>query len=820
MDFLYYRLELSCKNQVKAWFFLLFFLYLLYNCFVGDILREISVSVKEIVELIYGSGNISSAKNLMTRAQEGTEIHKYWQNQYKENDKKEVVCQILYETEDLVLEISGRIDGVLFENGQIFIEEIKSTHLDLDQLEIDTTPSHSAQAKVYAYIYLVTNNLKKINVVLTYIHVDDLKTKRFEKSYTKKQLETFYEKTINKYLDWQGKIVEHENYRQKSIIGLEFPFSEYRLNQREMMAYIYRNILNKGKLYLEAPTGIGKTIASLFAGLKAINKPRQKIFYNTAKNDGKKVVIDTIKLLEEKGLVAKSIEITAKDSMCFLEKRDCDPEVCKYANGYYSRVFKTIDDVYSNESLLTKEIIKKYAKKHTVCPFELSLDLSNYADLIVCDYNYVFDPIAHLIRYFEDNRYSPILLCDESHNLVDRSRNMYSSSLNESLFSKALEVSRYLKPDPSYEINQILEVFSAARVSLLEVDFVRQAEVNPTLLLFLRKLSVKLDKIFSDEKIKFERQELQDFYFEVVRFLKIYDFFNDEFVYVLERYEEDIIISIKCLNASSFINDTIDNYCEAATFFSATLSPMFYYKSLITSNLGEDISLISDFKQSNLLLLAIDDVSTRYKDRDNSIGKIVEATKALVNGKKGNYILFFPSYAYLNKLEGILLEEIENVNFISQKRNMFSQERENMMNLFSEDSDVSQVFLFVMGGIFGESIDLIGDLLSGVLIVGVGLPAIAPFNNILKSHYDLSFNNGFDYAYTYPGLNKVIQAVGRVIRTKTDRGVALLLDDRFTSRKYLKLYPKSWSHLSVINDMKELGKMIKDFWSDENEIIN
>ncbi|MBN2881757.1 PD-(D/E)XK nuclease family protein, partial [Candidatus Woesearchaeota archaeon] len=336
-------------------------------------MKELTISVKDMVELLYGSGNISSTKNLMIRAQEGTEIHKYWQNQYLDADKKEVVCQIKYERDDLSLEISGRIDGVLFRDNEVIIEEIKSTHLDFSQLEIETTPSHLAQAKIYAYIYLITNELKKIKVYLTYINVDDLKTQQFEKSFTKKQLENYYLKTVERYLDWQELINEHENSRQKSILGLEFPFPEYRLNQREMMAYIYRNILNQGKLYLEAPTGIGKTIAALFAGLKAISRPRQKLFYNTAKNDGKKVVIDTIKLLEDKGLIAKSIEITAKDSMCFLEKRDCDPEVCKYAKGYYNRVFKTIEDVYSNETLLTKEKIKIYAKKHTVCPFELSL---------------------------------------------------------------------------------------------------------------------------------------------------------------------------------------------------------------------------------------------------------------------------------------------------------------------------------------------------------------------------------------------------------------------------------------------------------------
>jgi DNA excision repair protein ERCC-2 len=790
----------------------------MYNIHVGDPMKEIAVSVRDIVELIYGSGNISTTKNLMERAKEGTEIHKLWQDKYLESDQKEVFCQIAHEESSFSLTISGRIDGILNRDGVTILEEIKSTHLDLDMLEEDTIPSHFAQAKMYAYIYVVNNDLKKLNVTLTYIQVDSHESRQFERSFTKKQLENFYNKTINKYINWQEQIFNHENERQKSIVGLEFPFEEYRLNQREMMAYIYRNILNHGKLYIEAPTGIGKTIAALFSGLKAINKPRQKLFYNTAKNDGKRVVIDTVKLLEKNGLIAKTVEITAKDTMCFLPKRDCDPEVCKYANGYYNRIFKTINDVYANESLLTKEKIKIYAKKHTVCPFELSLDLSNYADIIVCDYNYVFDPLVHLIRYFEDDSYSPILLCDEAHNLVDRSRRMYSASLNESLFVQALEVSQYLKPNPSYEIQQVLEIFAAAKISLLEVDFIKQEEVNPTLILLLRKLSVKLDKIFTDDKIRFAKTELQDFYFQILRFLKINDFYNDDFVYVLERYEEDIIISINCLNASYFINQTIDNHTEAATFFSATLTPIFYYKSLITANEGDDISLISDFSQNNLLLLAVDDVSTRYKDRDYSLDKIVQATKALVNGKKGNYILFFPSYAYLKKVENILLEEIENVNFISQRRNMFLQEREEMMSIFADDSDVSQVFLFVMGGIFGESIDLIGDLLSGVLIVGVGLPAIAPFNNILKSHYDLTFSSGFDYAYTYPGLNKVIQAVGRVLRTKTDKGVAILLDDRFTSRKYLSLYPKFWSHLSVCNDMKELGKMIEAFWSDENEI--
>jgi DNA excision repair protein ERCC-2 len=328
---------------------------------------------------------------------------------------------------------------------------------------------------------------------------------------------------------------------------------------------------------------------------------------------------------------------------------------------------------------------------------------------------------------------------------------------------------------------------------------------------------MKLDQIFSDDKIKFDKASLREFYFNINRFVRISDFYNDEFVYLIEKNDDEVIISIKCLNASNFINQTIENHSEGCTFFSATLDPIFYYKNLLTNNTGDDVALLSSFKQENLLLLAVDNVSTRYRDRDNSIQSIVNVTKAMVESKKGNYILFFPSYVYMNLVKEELFKTIENVSFITQRQEMFNKERQDMLKLFQEESETTQVFMFVMGGIFGESIDLIGEQLSGVLIVGTGLPALSPFNNVLKSHYDLTFRNGFDFAYTYPGLNKVIQAVGRVIRTETDRGVAILLDDRFTMRKYLQLYPKQWSHLEVCNNVDDIKKVISDFWDEGKE---
>lgn len=780
-------------------------------------MKQFNVSVREIAEFLHGSGSITNERVLLTRAQEGTEIHSYWQNQYLDTDRKEVVVKTTVLSDDIELLIQGRMDGLLTRDNRLIIEEIKSTHADFDILDEKTYPAHFAQAKLYAYMYLKDSDRKSIDVCLTYIRVEDRKVLQFEKHLTKKSLETYFTKNVNKYLDWLNLLSKHEDDRLKSIEGLNFPFENYRLNQREMMAYIYKNVLRKGKLYVEAPTGIGKTVAALFASLKAINQPRQKVFYTTAKNDGKKVVISTVKLLEEKGLVAKTCELTAKDTMCLLKERDCDPEVCKYANGYYKRVYKAISEIFENETVVTKEIFSKYGRKHKVCPFELSLDTSNYTDIIICDYNYVFDPLVKLIRYFEADGYNPILLCDEAHNLISRSRGMYSASLVGQDFLRIKETSKYLKPNPTYELNQILDIFTEASIELLEVDFIKKDEPNPYLLKTLKKLQGKLDQIFADNKIKFDKKALREFYFNLIRFIRISEYYDDDFVFLIENSDGDVVISIKCLNASKHINQTVDLHTEGCTFFSATLDPIFYYKTLLTNNQGDDISLTSSFKQNNLLLMAVDDISTRYKDRENSIDKIIEVTKALVTPKKGNYILFFPSYAYMKLVKQRLEEEIIGVSFITQRREMFMSERKEMMKLFEEEAETTQVFMFVMGGIFGESIDLIGDMLSGVLIVGVGLPALSPFNNVLRSHYDESFRNGFDYAYTYPGLNKVIQAVGRVIRTETDRGIAILFDDRFTSRKYLRLYPDAWNHLQTCNKVEDLSNTIDDFWKGDTD---
>ncbi|MDP2426074.1 MAG: ATP-dependent DNA helicase [bacterium] len=774
----------------------------------------IRISAKDIAELLYGSGDLSSDRLQMIRAQEGIEVHQYWQSKYLLGDEAEVYVKASLTYKEFELEVTGRIDGIIRVQEELILEEIKSTHRDLDSVDETTTPAHFVQAKLYGYLYCLEKAMKKLKVRLTYVNVLTKKSIFVEKEFTFKALETFFMKTIDQYTNWIRIVKSHEANRAKSIVGLTFPFSEYREGQREFMASVYRTILEKEILYASAPTGIGKTIATLFSSLKAINDYRQKVFYLTAKNDGKRVVLDTIRLLEDKGLHHKTVEITAKDSMCLLKERDCDPENCPYAKGYFKKIFKAIEDVYSHESLLTKELIKSYGKKHKVCPFELSLDLSNYSDLIVCDYNYAFDPRAHLIRYFDDTTYQPILLVDEAHNMVSRSREMYSSTLTKNQFLEFFDISSGIKPSPKAEINRIIETLSLLETELLEVDFVQKDQINEVLLLQLNKLLRKLDQAFLGEQKIPNKSAVTLFYYEVVQFVKIAEFYNQEFVFLLERNDYDMMVSIKCLNASEYILQTIKEHTLSTVFFSATLEPIHFYKSLLTQSSGKDVKFPSSFPQENLCLLLVDDISTRYNDRQTSIQKVVEIAESLVLAKKGNYIIFFPSYQYLQLIKDHWRLSVEVAEVIIQRKDMSLKEREGTIEMFQTDSLRSQVGFFVMGGVFGESIDLIGDQLSGVLIIGVGLPQLSPFNNVLRSHYDETFHNGFDFAYTYPGLNKVIQAVGRVIRTQNDRGVAILIDDRFASRKYFSLYPKHWSHLQIETNPSQIKAMIELFWDD------
>ncbi|XMB85539.1 ATP-dependent DNA helicase [Mycoplasmatota bacterium WC44] len=766
-------------------------------------MKEIKISVRKMVEFLHSGGDLTSEYFQNNDMLDGTRVHQYWQNKYGLNDEKEVSVFYEHEIDDYKFVISGRIDGVL--NDGSIIEEIKSTKGDLSELTVDSRPQHLAQAKMYAYIYLLNNSLKSIKVRLTYIKTDDYENVSFDKRYNISQLEKFFVSTLNSYLEWQKVITDHKKSYLNDVKKINFPFDKYREGQRDLMGGVYQTIKNNEILYSIAPTGIGKTMATLFSSLKTIKKSKEKIFYLTAKNAGKRVALSSLELLKENGLNSKTIELTSKDSICFLEERECTPEACKYAKGFFDRLKEATRDIYKNESIITKKILEEYAEKHTVCPFEYSLYVSYFTDIIICDYNYAFCPKTHLKRYFEEKEYKPILLVDEAHNLISRSKSMYSAELNDSVVKKLKILLNSIKPSVSKEINNLLDSFDILGSG---VSFESYKDMDHIFIEYFLKLYKKINEILIENQDFKSRNDVVNIYFELMDFYRIIEFYNESYVFLVDN-NKGIKVSLSCLDASKYILKTIKDRCFGTVFFSATMFPLDYYKQLLTSGEGNHMILKSPFPQENLSLFIVDDVSTKYKDRDSSIDKIVDTIKTMVNSKKGKYIVFFPSYAYLDKVS----EQLDvNIEKIVQKRNMTYSERVEYMNMFSEDS--SLLGMFVMGGIFSEGIDYVGDMLSGVIIVGVGLPMYGDYNNLLKSYFDEKFNNGFDYAYTYPGINKVIQSVGRVIRTESDRGVAILIDERFSNNKYQNLFPREWSHKRIINNNKRISTILDKFWSE------
>ncbi len=458
------------------------------------------------------------------------------------------------------------------------------------------------------------------------------------------------------------------------------------------------------------------------------------------------------------------------------------------------------------------DLIKQYGEYHQICPHEFSLAISNFSDVIICDYNYAFDPRTHLIRYFDEEYYNPILLVDEAHNMVDRSRSMYSSFLKKSTLISLRKSSNKLKPTVRTQINNLIKYIDefVEKKEVLKSCFYYQNELDNDLIKLVERIVTKFDQILVENKKFKSRDKVLDGYFELSQFLKISDYYSLSYKYVIEVIDDDIIVSQRCLDASKYILDVIERRAKGSIFFSATLEPVDYYVKLITNGEGKSIQIVSPFKQDNLGIFVEDSTSTRYRDRDRSVDAIIDSLYAMLESKLGNFIVFFPSYAYLN----MVLEHFESEDYqvLVQKRNMTTKTRKAVLDEFDTVGTVSKVGFFVLGGSFSEGIDYIGNRLSGVLVVGVALPQFNKYNELLRNYFDEEFDEGFDYAYTYPGMNKVIQAVGRVIRTKSDTGIAVLFDDRYSHNKYKTLFPIFWEHYKTIGKGQYLQSYLEQFW--------
>ena len=753
------------------------------------IIRE---SVRGIIEYVLKSGSIDDRFMTSGRALEGTIAHQKLQasnSEIYDKYEKEVRMQNEFEIDNILLILDGRADGIIIENNDVYIEEIKSTYRPLIYINEDYNELHLAQVKFYAYMYSIQNGLKNINIRLSYFNLETEEVKSFDKLFYIQELEDFVLKIINEYKKWILMKVRLSSLRDRSISNLNFPFEKYRKGQRELAIHIFNTIKEKGTLFTQAPTGIGKTISTIFPSIKAIGSGKGKrIVYLTAKTITRTVAEDAINKLVEKGLNCRCITITAKEKICFKEKAICNPENCEYASGYYDRVNDTIFKIINEEYILNRDKIEYYAKIEKLCPFELSLDLSIWCDIIICDYNYAFDPSAKLKRFFEDDVDNNILLVDEGHNLVDRSRKMFSAEIYK---EKILMVSKLIKgraPNVYKSLNSINKYLIDIRKEGEEIEknnFYKKEQykdLNKLLRLFLKECDEYLIKSNNTEGYN----EVRDLYFDIRSFINISELYNEEYVTLVEINKNDVKLKLFCVNPSKNLSKVVQK-TYSTIIFSATLSPINYYIDLLGGNdKSYRLKLSSPFKKENLKV-EVNTLNVRFRRREESIDKLCNLIYNFKQQVTGNYIVFLPSYIYMKKIYERYIELYNDSNIIMQDESLTEEDREKFLNNFSINKNI--LAFCVIGGIFSEGIDLPGEKLIGAIVVGVGFPKINIENDIIKDYYG---ETGFDYAYIYPGINKIMQAVGRVIRTEEDKGRVLLIDDRYSNPKYKTLLPREW----------------------------
>ena len=777
------------------------------------------ISVRDLVEFLLRSGDLdrrqSSGRRDAQAMQAGSRIHRKLQKQMGSGYQAEVTLKYQILLEDIPVSVEGRADGIWTdENGEeplVVIDEIKGTYRDLSRMEAPVEV-HLAQAKCYAYIYGQQHGQMRMGVRMIYADLETEELRYFEETYTMEELSGWFQDLMADYGKWVSFESQWQERRAESLKKLIFPF-DYREGQKDLAVSVYRTIARKKRLFIQAPTGVGKTLSVLFPALKAMGEGlASRIFYLTARTITRTVAVDALDLLRQQGMELKTVVLTAKEKLCICEKPECDPDHCPRAKGHFDRINQAVYELWTTgPDACTREVILESAERYQVCPFELSLDLAVWVDTLICDYNYVFDPNVSLKRFFADGvREDYLFLIDEAHNLVERGREMYSASLEKEAF---LQMKKLLRG----KREGLTKALDGCNRYLLTLK--RECESGFQILpqvggfeLQLQRLSTELDKYLEQPVPEEIREQVMEFYFSVWNFLGICDRLDDNYVIYTEFSEEGHFwLHLYCVRPAENLRQCLD--CGmAAIFFSATLLPVNYYKDLLTGNM-EDYAVYakSPFDPANRLLLVGTDVSSRYSRRGAAeYERMARYIHETVTVKTGNYLVFAPSYQVMEQVADRCLA-YEDMKCIRQESGMTEEEREAFLKEFEKERNHSLVGFCVMGGIFSEGIDLTEDRLIGALIIGTGLPQVCREREIVKEYFDKKGMDGFAYAYQYPGMNKVLQAAGRVIRTESDRGMILLMDDRFATISYQRLFPREWEQHAYCQ-MDSLEGQLQEFW--------
>lgn len=781
------------------------------------------VSVRKLVEFILRGGDIreySGGPAGTWVMHVGTKIHKIIQKDKGSSYESEVSLDALVDTEydgmPVSIQVYGRADGIIASDNVVTVNEIKSMVRDVTRIE-EADAVHTAQAKCYGAMYALRHNIDNINIQITYCQMRTMIIKEFEETYTADELKKWFYDLVKEYAKWVVWRLRWIQERNTSIKGMEFPF-EYRKGQFELVKYIYFTLKNKRNIFIQAPTGVGKTISTIFPSVSAIGEGLlDKIIYLTAKTITKTVAEDAFKILSDNGVRIKCVTITAKDKICVLSKPSCNHENCSRAKGHFDRVNDAVYDLLTGEQNITRQLICEYAEKYSVCPFEMCLDITDWCDVIICDYNYVFDPNVCLKRLFADdvNKSDYVLLIDEAHNLIHRAREMYSTSIDSTLVR---DVKRSVKNIDKKLYGALNGVGRSLLAFKRECDEFAVYESVGGLVFQLMRAATEFDtflrEVLPGKKDFANTENLFQLYFDIRYFLLITEHLDERYR-ICGSYTDngEFILELKCMDPSRMLKEYLDKV-RSAVFFSATLLPVRYYmKQLGAEDDDYAVYAESSFDIDNRLVLAARDVSTRYVRRTKEeYIKITEYIKEFVAAKQGNYLIFFTSYKMLNDIYALMPQD--GYRYVIQRDNMSEQEREEFLESFNVTDNVTMLGLCVLGGVFGEGIDLRDDRLIGTVIVGTGLPMVGNERELFRYYYDNECGKGFEYAYLYPGMNKVLQAAGRVIRTANDRGCILLLDDRFTTGQYSCLFPREWRNIKYIN-FNQMNPLLKEFWKNK-----
>lgn len=814
---------------------------------------EIHISVRNLVEFLMRGGDIDNrhAAQADHAMQEGGRVHREIQKKMGPEYSSEVTLRLTEHFEDYDFIIEGRADGIIQKKDGVVIDEIKGTYRGIQRLK-EPVQVHLAQAKCYAYIFARQESLSEIGVRITYVSLDTEDVRYFHQQYSFEELSLWYAALIEEYRKWSDYRILWTEKRNTSIQELAFPFS-YREGQKELVSYVYQTIYHKKKLFLEAPTGVGKTISTIFPALKAIGKEMgDRIFYLTAKTITGTVADETFEILRNGGLCFKTIILTAKEKICPMEEAVCNPEACPYAKGHFDRINDCLYDCLTHEESYSREVIERYAGTHRVCPFEMSLDLSLFSDAVICDYNYVFDPHVYLKRFFAEGvAGESIFLVDEAHNLVERGRQMYSAVLYKEDF---LLLKRTIQGKLPY-IESLLDKCNKELLALKrECDsYVTQPKLGGFTLM-LNRLSDAMGKYLENtdagEKthgdisktyhnggvLPEQREAILDFYFQVSHFLMISELLDEHYVSYIQLEDEGrFLVKLFCVDPSRNLQECMARG-RSAVLFSATFLPIQYYKKLL-GGLESDYEVYagSAFNPAKRGLYIAADVTSKYTSRtQEEYRKIASYIRRIVDMRYGNYMIFFPSHLFLQRVYEVFMEQEYDEAYMEcvvQESSMKENEKESFLSRFAgnescdlesqirmeieyeEAEDKCLLGFCVLGGMFSEGIDLKKDALIGAIIVGTGLPQVCPERIILKDYFDQERGNGFDYAYRYPGMNKVLQAAGRVIRTAEDVGIVVLLDYRFLKAEYKRLFPREWEEFEQVS-MDTIGSRIERFWNE------